>query len=128
MTGQKYVQGRGNTTLIEQTVEKSTSAANSTAQTSHLSDDSVQIYADVFEVQERLLDVVDSFLQTVSPISAVNRLLEHWLTTSPADLSSKANARQLDVVLQLVNFLVDLKDCDDALKTIIADKKEVSRG
>lgn len=90
-------------------------------------DDSVSIYADCYEAQERLLDVVDEYLQTVSPVSAINNLLEYWLTTPPVDLSNTVNYRQLHTVLQLINFLVMLKDCDDALKLVTDERrKEVS--
>ncbi|MBD2753754.1 hypothetical protein [Spirosoma validum] len=113
------------------------SYANSSPQTAQsgpnppLSPDDWQpVHADVYAIQTDLLRVVDEFLCGVSPIQAINNLLEYWLITSAPDLTKTVNNRQISTALDLVNFLDKLRDINEALRTETSafDEKEVSRG
>ncbi|UFH54697.1 hypothetical protein [Spirosoma sp. KNUC1025] len=85
----------------------------------------IDVDKDVHEAQAELLRVVDSYLTWISPIEAINSLLEHWLTTPPVDLSDSDNRQNLSSILKLVNFLDDLRDCNAAIAT---NKRAVKEG
>ena len=85
-----------------------------------------------WEYQNKLLMLVDSYLEWTSPILAITELLEGWLTTPPIDLSNEHNQHQLGSVLKLIDFMTELRDAHDAWLTYTNDvnkeKKEVNNG
>jgi hypothetical protein len=89
----------------------------------------IDVDRDVYEVQTRLLELVDAYMDHTSPIVAINDLLEKWLTSAPVDLSDPMNKHQLSMILRLIDFLVELKQSREAWVTITelqGGKKEVS--
>ncbi|MVM31189.1 hypothetical protein GO755_14195 [Spirosoma sp. HMF4905] len=81
---------------------------------------------EVYQVQTMLLNVVDDFMEYRTPIEEINNLLEKWLTTPAVDLSDKNNARQLSLMLKLVNFLVELRESHTNLEYMA--KREAQKG
>ncbi|GAB4017102.1 hypothetical protein [Spirosoma koreense] len=117
-TEQNYV-GRGSiASPIEQT-------AKNKAQSPISPDDRQLVDKAVYDAQTALIDAVDAYLDWQSPIQAINELLEFWLTSSPANLSLEANKNRLHLILRLVNFLIELKDCNHSLRA--AGQQEVGR-
>ncbi len=68
-------------------------------------------------IQTSLLQLADEFCgyhATNNPVTAINELLYHWLSTPVVDLAAQPNQNRLRMGLELVNFLtalnVHLKD------------------
>lgn len=103
-TEQNYV-GRG------RTANTPTQKAATAPQTPSLADDRPgcnSIDDRIYEAQTALLKVVDDFwdkAEIADPVSAMNDLLYHWLTTPRAGLTKNVDENQLFTVLSLINFL-----------------------
>ncbi|WP_080055659.1 hypothetical protein [Spirosoma aerolatum] len=71
----------------------------------------------LLDAQTTLLELVKDYTDCISPIESINELLRVWLTsTNPSvDLENPKNKRHLDLMLDLVNFLVALKEANETV-------------
>jgi hypothetical protein len=71
----------------------------------------VLVSADAYEIQTRLLTLIDDFWGKggiYGPVEVINNLLYRWLTMPTTSLELDVNRNQLHSGLALVNFLTEL--------------------
>ncbi|GAB4036731.1 hypothetical protein [Spirosoma gilvum] len=116
-TEQNYV-GKGDSATTLPQMAQNEGQTSSTVDNRLNSFKPMDVDQSLSEAQTSLLELVGAYMDCQSPIESINELLRVWLSNPSVDLGNLQNKRHLNQMLDLVNFLVAMKEANDTVMVL----------